>query len=351
MTTTLTPQRTATPRVSADIKAADAVVDASVFAEESLNLDANEYLHFPWPSLDKAIGGIGPNRIVVMAAPPEGGKTSFTLSLLDELAEQGRRIVGAFLETPSDELIKQWACFRLGIDYEIVGTGAFLLQPDANDIRRAVKAEMSKMAEKFYRNVWIHGMESLTAASVDVLMRDAIEYEADLLMIDHLDHTDDSMGGSRGIVESNAILSAVKRGVRTARSQGSHLRVFGTSQMNNDSVRRGGLFGRCMPPIPSDVFMGAKKEQVSDLMLGLHRIRRPPMEGDKQIEDDIKAGRRPLSDLLLPNTIGIRIMKRRVGGGSNITIPLGFRHGRVVEPRSSNYTPRDRSPEEVFEPA
>ena len=123
--------------------------------------------------------------------------------------------------------------------------------------------------------------------------------------------------------------------------------------MNNDAARRGGIFGRAMPPIPSDVFMGQRKEQLADLFMGLHRIKRPVQEGDIQLEKDIKEGRRPLADMLLPNTVGVRIMKRRVGGGSNITIPLGFRAGRVVEP---NYTmamvrAADGAPPEVFETA
>lgn len=349
---TLAPERKAEeekrPLPPAMHRAVDDTVDTQGEADQGLDLEASDFLHFPWKSLDAAISGIGPNRIIIMAAPPEGGKTSFTLSLLDEWAESGVRIVAAFLETPPDELVVQWACFRLGINYEDIGTGKYLERPDAEDVRAMLKDEIRNMAQRFYSTVWIHRLEALTASSVDALVKDSIQYEADVVIVDHLDHTDDTGSGARGIVESNAILSALKRGVRMARSMGSRLRVFATSQMNNDSVRRGGIFGRATPPLASDVFMGQKKEQVADLLLGLHRIRRPTMEGDNKIEDDIKAGRRPLSDLLLPNTIGVRIMKRRVGGGSNVTIPLGFRRGRVVEPHS--YSPQqDRSPDAVYE--
>jgi replicative DNA helicase len=342
------PQKESTKLSAAMVRCFDETADTQAVASEGLDLEAEDFLHFPWPSLDKAIGGIGPNRIIIMAAPPEGGKTSFTLSLLDEWAESGVRIVAAFLETPPDEVVIQWACFRLGISYEDIATGAYLKRSDAEDVRAMLKNEIHTMAMRFYHNVWIHRMEALTATAVDALVKDSIQYDADVLVVDHLDHTDDTGSGARGLVESNAILSALKRGIRLARSGGSRLRAFATSQMNNDAVRRGGVFGRATPPLASDVFMGQKKEQICDLMLGLHRIRRPAMDGDKQMEDDIKAGRRPLSDMLLPNTIGVRIMKRRVGGGSNITIPLGFRRGRVVEPNGYS-AQQDRSPDAVYE--
>lgn len=348
------PERKADPKIEAqrasdvNMRSYDDASESSADAESSLDLTEDAYLHFPWPSLDRAVGGIGPNRIVLLAAPPEGGKTSFTLSLLDEWANDGVRITAAFLETPPDEVIKQWACFRLGISYEDIGTGAFLRWPNVEEVRAAIRSEIREMTVRFCHHVWLHGMQALTASSVDALFRDALNYDSDVLFVDHLDHTDDTGNGARGLVESNAILSATKRGIRTAKAAGSHMRFFGTSQMNNDAVRRGGVFGRCQPPLPSDVFMGQRKEQITDLMLGLHRIRRPAQEGDTAIEKDIKEGRRALDDLLLPNTMGVRIMKRRLGGRSNITVPLGFRRGRVIEPNT--YSPRqDRSPDDVYD--
>lgn len=337
--------------VPANVRAIDDVCDATADAEVGLELGEEDFLHFPWPTLDAAIGGIGPNRVTLIAAPPEGGKTAFTLSLLDGWAEQGVKLVCAFLETPPDVLLQQWACFRLGINYEHIGTGAYLRWSNARDVRLALVDEIRAMAVKFRGQIWLHSAPMLSVAVLDGLFADAIGFDADALLVDHVDHTDDGATG-RGLAESNAILTGVSRNVRTAKSYGSKLRFVGTSQMNNDAVRRGGVFGRAMPPVASDVLMGPKKEQIVDLMLGLHRIRRPVTEDDKQLEKDIKEGRRALADALLPNTVGVRIMKRRVGGGSGVTIPLGFERGRVVEPgsRTALIAAADKTPDDVFDP-
>jgi replicative DNA helicase len=335
----------------AELRSYEDTATSAADAMVGMELGEEDFIHFPWPSLDRAVGGVGPNRIVILAAPPEGGKSSFMLSLLDGWAEDGVRVCAGFLETPTDVLMQQWACLRLGINYEIIGTGAYLTMRNAREIRESVKNEISHMAIKFSRTIWPHPMTTLSAATLDAFYNDAFQFDADVAIIDHLDHTEDTGNGASGITLSNTIISTVHRRMRQAKARGSKMRTFATSQMNNDATRRGGVFGRATPPIPSDVFMGQRKEQLADLFLGLHRIRRPAMEGDVQLEKDVKEGRRPLADMLLPNTVGVRIMKRRVGGGSNITIPLGFRAGRVVEP---NYTmsmvrAADTAPAEVFE--
>lgn len=316
-------------------------------AIQQLDLTEREFLRYPWPTLDAVVGGIGPNRITFAAAPPEGGKTAFMLSLLDGWASQGVRIAGAFLETPPDTMAVQWACFRAGINYEDIGTGAYLQWPNCNEIKGLLSRTLGDMAMEFSRHVMLSDTPSLTAASVVNLFEDALRWNADVLIIDHIDHIDGGSDGSRGFLEHNAILTTCQRMMREARDRGSHLRLFATSQMNNDAVRRGGILGRAMPPLASDLYMGSKKEQIADYLLGLHRIKRPAQDGDKALETDIKEGRRQVNDILMQNVIGVRLMKRRVGGRSGITVPLGFRRGRVVEPTS---TPTAmRTPDDAYD--
>lgn len=334
------------------VRAAIGNVDATVEAGDVLLRTEQDFLRFPWPSLDAVVGGIAPNKVMVLAAPPEGGKTTCVLSLMDQWASAGVRITAAMLEQSPDTTAMMWACHRLGISYEAIETGAWLRWSNVREIRTALQNELKEMVTSIGKSVYLHPLPMLTVANVIKLFDEAIAFDSDILIIDHVDHFGDGAQGSNGIAESTAIINAIYRKKREAKERGSPLRVLATSQMNNDAVRRGGVFGRAMPPLASDVYMGQKKEQIADYLFGLHAIRRPAMEGDKQVEEDVKAGRRPLRDLLLPNTIGFRIMKRRVGGGSGITVPLGIRGGRIVEPHptTDSIAAADTSPGTVYEP-
>src|SRR4051812_18860959 len=79
-------------------------------SEKNLSRAPSDYLHFPWPTLDQAVGGIAPGQIWFVGAFSGHGKTTFAMSALDEWFNQGKRIFYMGLESRPSVLRTQWAC-------------------------------------------------------------------------------------------------------------------------------------------------------------------------------------------------------------------------------------------------
>lgn len=289
-----------------------------------------DFFRFPWVTLDAAVGGLRPGTLAMLCAPPEGGKTSFLISLLDALVRTTRqRVLFAGLETPPADLIQQMAAIRAGLPPEWFSTGTVWKQDDPFAARDALDVATTTVFRDMDGRVTFSEETTLSAKAVKRLAQQAHEERFDLVVIDHLDHV---AAGPYGKTpqDHSIVLETLAAAKVWLKDSGAPTRWLCASQLNNDSARRG-ILGRAAPPLASDVYMGGRKEQLADVMLGLHRVRRPPTDDDKAIERDIKLGLRPIADLLLPNVMGVRIMKKRGGGSSGMTVRLPFARGAVQD--------------------
>lgn len=75
-------------------------------------------------NLDKIIFGLRPGELIIVAARPSMGKTSFALSLAQNVTLKGNKSVGIFsLEMGKEQLVERLFCGMLGVDSRKLNTG------------------------------------------------------------------------------------------------------------------------------------------------------------------------------------------------------------------------------------
>ena len=78
-----------------EVEASDQIVDALI----DLDRDPSCYLHWPWPTLDRLVGGMAPDEVYFVCAFSSGGKTTFLASAVNRWLDLGRRVYVLPLET------------------------------------------------------------------------------------------------------------------------------------------------------------------------------------------------------------------------------------------------------------
>ncbi|MCL8207246.1 MAG: DnaB-like helicase C-terminal domain-containing protein [Actinomycetia bacterium] len=79
-------------------------------------LDRTPVLTTPWPYLSQTGGGLGPDELIVVAARPGVGKTSFALQLATHVAERGTPTLVVSLEMTPERCLAQILAQRFGFD-------------------------------------------------------------------------------------------------------------------------------------------------------------------------------------------------------------------------------------------
>ncbi|MEJ2245949.1 MAG: replicative DNA helicase, partial [Acidobacteriota bacterium] len=87
--------------------------------------------------LDRILAGLHPSDLIIVAARPGLGKTSFCLNISEHVAIRQHKSVGIFsLEMSKEQLVKRLLCSEARIDAHRINTG-FLSKEDWNKLSRA----------------------------------------------------------------------------------------------------------------------------------------------------------------------------------------------------------------------
>lgn len=288
-----------------------------------LERTATDFMHMPWPSLDSVVGGIAEGDIWFVGGFSGDGKTMALTSAVDCWYGQGKRIYYLGLESRPNILKTHWACKRLGLDAGEVLSGGSL---HWSDWPRA-KAELVGMIRSFddgqtAAQVHFSATEFVDGEALRRSMRDAREFGADVLILDHIDHIEGTSGTPYEV--SREVCMTL---LRQAQSFG--IRCLVATQFNNDAVK-GNRLGRYLPPQPGHVFMGGHKRQIASGMLGLYR---PLKRGlDTETMRQFQQGVLEPQDVCEPHTMGVVCMKHRLfGKHEGRRVYLGVERGRVVD--------------------
>lgn len=76
-------------------------------------------------NLDEVIGGYNASDLMIVAGRPGMGKTALALSLSNEAAKAGHRVLFISLEMSSEQLIKRWLSLETGLDAGIINRGRY----------------------------------------------------------------------------------------------------------------------------------------------------------------------------------------------------------------------------------
>jgi replicative DNA helicase len=146
-----------------------------------------------FPDLDKMTSGLQRSDLVILAARPSMGKTSFALNLAENAALQGGAVVGMFsLEMSKEALVMRMLCSHGNVDAQRFRNG-FLSRPEWAQIARSLGA----LAET---KIFLDDTPGITVLEMRAKARRlaAEQKRIDLIIVDYLQ----LMQGSAKRVES-----------------------------------------------------------------------------------------------------------------------------------------------------
>jgi hypothetical protein len=305
---------------------ANAARVASIQTEQAIRLldrTPSDFLRMPWDSLDGIVSGMAAGDIWFLGGFSGDGKTTALTSAVDCWYEAGKRIYYLGLESRPKVLKTHWACKRLGLDAGQVLSGDALHWLNWPERKRELAA-MIRSLDEGHTAAQVHfsPVEFVDGEALRRAMRNAREFGADVLIVDHIDHIE-GHHGSPYEVSRDVCMTLLRQ------AQAFELRCLVATQFNNEAVR-GNRIGRYLPPQPSHVFMGGHKRQIASGMLGLYRPLKQNLSPET-MKDFQRSILEPI-DVCEPNTMGVVCMKHRLfGSHEGRRVYLGLERGRVVD--------------------
>jgi replicative DNA helicase len=203
--------------------------------------------------LNRMTGGFHNQNLVVVAARPGLGKTSFCLNIACYAAMRGCKHVGIFsLEMSKSELMKRMISSESEVDAQRIQSG-YLAREDWTRIGQATAA----LSEA---HIYIDDSANLTMLQARAkAQRLALEHGIDLLVIDYLQLL---WGSGRRYENRTQEVTEISRGLKNLAKE-LDIPVIAISQLNREVEKRSG--GR--RPQLSDLRESGAIEQDADLVL------------------------------------------------------------------------------------
>ena len=216
--------------------------------------------------LNRMTGGLHNQNLVVVAARPGLGKTSFCLNIACHAAINSRRPVGIFsLEMSKPEIMKRMISSMSEVEANRIQSGYL----SRDDWTRISQATASLSAAPIY----IDDSANLTMLQVRAkAQRLALEHGINLLVIDYLQ----LVSGSRRYENRTQEVTEISRGLKNLAKE-LDVPVIAVSQLNREVEKRSGS----RKPQLSDLRESGAIEQDADLVLFISR---------EAMDDDIGAG-------------------------------------------------------------
>lgn len=159
--------------------------------------------------MDKLMAGLQRSDLVILAARPSVGKTSFALDLVRQVALKNNASVGIFsLEMGKEQLVDRMLCAQAGVNLWKMRTGNLSDKEDDNDFTRIGRA----MGELSEAKIYIDDVSSAGIMDIRTKCRRLqIEKGLDFVVIDYL-----QLMEGRGKFQDNRVqeISEISRGLK-----------------------------------------------------------------------------------------------------------------------------------------
>ena len=216
--------------------------------------------------IDVLTQGFHPSDLIIVAARPSVGKTSFALNVAEDAATRQQRTVGVFsLEMSNEQLVLRLLSSTSGVESQKLRTG-FLEPHDFDHIAHA----LSTLSEA---PIFIDDTPSLSLTELRTKARRMkAEVGIDMVIIDYLQlmHAPGAAGKDNNRVQE---VSAITRGLKQLARE-IDVPVVALSQLSRGVEERGG------EPRLSDLRESGSIEQDADMVLFLWKKRSDDEEAD-----------------------------------------------------------------------
>lgn len=251
---------------------------------DELHKGDNDFRGVPtgYPDLDGILGGLQKSDLLILAARPSIGKTTFALDLARNIGTKAKVPVGIFsLEMSSDQLIDRMLAAEAGVDLWRLRTGKLRSTPDHDDFKKIGDA-MGVLSEA---PIYIDDTASANIMEMRTMARRLqAEHNLGLIIIDYLQLMEGrKTSGDNRVQEISEISRALKQLAREL-----NIPIIALSQLSRQVESRS-------PQIPklSDLRESGSIEQDADVVLMLYREdREKPDTPNKNIIEVIVAKHR-----------------------------------------------------------
>jgi replicative DNA helicase len=211
-----------------------------------------------YTDLDELTSGLQKSDLVILAARPSMGKTSFAMNIAENAAIDDGKVVGIFsLEMSSEALLQRLLCSRAIVDAHKMRTGSLW----RDDMQKVVRA----MEELAHAPMFIDDTPGISISEMRAKARRLKQSQGrlDLLVVDYLQLMS---GGSRRFENRTQEVSSISRGLKAIAKE-LRVPVLALSQLSRAPESRGGDHR----PQLSDLRESGSIEQDADVVMFIFR--------------------------------------------------------------------------------
>ncbi|BBB32465.1 replicative DNA helicase [Thermotomaculum hydrothermale] len=241
----------------------DGIVDVISSIEERrdfyLRNKSTQGIVSPFSDLNRFIPAFQPGELVIVAARPSIGKTSFALSMALDIAKKGHVVSIFSLEMPFDQIALRLLCMEGEVNVKAAREGS-LSEAEYNKLVQAANALENL-------KIYVDDSASLTVADLRAKLQKLKmdnDGKLDLVLVDYLqlmhEKTDKREMGNRALE-----VSQISRGLKIL-AKDLHVPFIVLSQLNRAIEQR-----KDAQPMLSDLRESGSIEQDADIVMFLHR--------------------------------------------------------------------------------
>lgn len=241
-------------------KRIDQILEATISRIETLfqqKHDGVTGINTGFQDLNKKTSGLQRSDLIILAARPSMGKTTFAMNICENAAMlQEKPILVFSLEMPAEQIVMRTLASLARVDQTRIRTG----QLDDEDWAR-ISGAINILLEK--RNIWIDDASGLTPAEIRTRARRLYREQGGLalIMVDYL-----QLMRVPGITESRTLeIAEISRSLK-ALAKELEVPVMALSQLNRSLEQRGDK-----RPVNSDLRESGAIEQDADLIMFIYR--------------------------------------------------------------------------------
>jgi replicative DNA helicase len=259
-----------------------------------------------WKSLGKLAGPLLPGDLVVVGSRTGCGKTTVGLNQVEHLTTC--RVPWLYIgqEMAPEQLRRKWSALRLGYDAPAVLRNEWAVLPAG--AREKVDADVVEQTTTLAEFAHFADARRVDTEQMRRWTKFAVSRGCRVIVLDHIHRmtfTASAADLTRDMAEA----------VRTAKELAvAHNITFVIAAQLNRPERDAALLGDYVPPPVSALKQTGALEEEADVVFLLHKaLKRSTSVADLKA---VRQGLRPMSDVVEPNVMAVRVGKHRLDGGA-----------------------------------
>lgn len=258
----------------------------------------DEYLNTGFTALDKLLGGLHSDDLIIIGARPSMGKTMFSLNIVNNIIQQdpSKKILFFSLEMSFKKLYNRLIANRIRIENNKLKDIKHLSNDDYEKVSHAVN-------QFRHENLYIDDNDGTVLDNIKSRIQNFVNEHngIDLLVVDYLQLIDSLNSGNDKLFNRERLISEVSRELKKIAKK-YHIPVIALVQLSRNVEQR-----QDKRPLLSDIRESGAIEQDADVVMFLYRddyYERKNKDEIKKTAKDMLPKTNPFDETFTPNLNG-----------------------------------------------